>query len=234
MTISRRSYLAAIGPALAACWHGGAARAEGGRSPSTKNSKLPLPGMTSGLSVEQTLARRRSVRAFDVAPLTLGQLSQLLWAAQGTSHPQGFRTAPSAGALYPLELYVVSGDVTGLAQGVYKYRAAGHNLVRTGDGDLRVATARAALKQSWIANSRAIMVLAAVFRRTMAKYGERGERYVHMEAGHAAQNVYLQATALGLGTTVVGAFDDERIHALLGMTKQEAPLSLLPLGRLPG
>jgi SagB-type dehydrogenase family enzyme len=233
MTISRRSYLAAIGAALATYWHGGATRAEGGRSPSTENFTLPLPGTTSGLSVEQTLARRRSVRAFDAAPLTLGQLSQLLWAAQGTSHPKGFRTAPSAGALYPLELYVVSGDVRGLAQGVYKYQAVGHKLVRTGDGDLRVDTARAALRQSWIANSRAIMVVAAVFRRTMAKYGERGERYVHMEAGHAAQNVYLQATALGLGTTVVGAFDDDQLRALLGMTKQEAPLSLLPLGRLP-
>jgi SagB-type dehydrogenase family enzyme len=193
---------------------------------------LPPPGTTSGLSVEQALARRRSARAYDSTPVTLPELSQLLWAAQGENRRKGFRTVPSAGALYPLELYAVSGEVTGLAPGVYKYRADGHTLGRIAEGDPRADIARAALGQSWIAKSRAILVVAAVFRRTMAKYGERGLRYVHMEAGHAAQNVYLQATALGLGTTVVGAFDDERLHALLGMTEGEAPLSLLPFGRL--
>jgi SagB-type dehydrogenase family enzyme len=233
MTMSRRACLAAAGTALASSWLGDAARAEGSGRSSAQHVTLPPPGTASGLTVEQALARRRSVRAFDAAPLTLGQLSQLLWAAQGVTHPRGFRTAPSAGALYPLELYLVAGDVTGLAPGVYKYRADGHQLSRTGDGDLRIDIARAALGQSWIAESRAILVVAAVSRLTMAKYGERGLRYVHMEAGHAAQNVTLQATALELGTTVVGAFHDERLHALLGMTKRETPLSILPLGRVP-
>lgn len=194
---------------------------------------LPPPGAASGMSVEQALARRRSVRAFDDAPLTVDQVSQLLWAAQGRSHAQGYRTAPSAGALYPLELYLLAGDVMGLAQGVYKYQAEAHELIRTGDGDLRVDAARAALGQSWIADSQAIVVIAAVFRRTTARYGRRGMRYVYMEAGHAAQNVYLQATTLDVGTTVVGAFDDGRIRALVGMERDESPLSLMPLGRLP-
>jgi SagB-type dehydrogenase family enzyme len=224
--------LATIGAALAACRYGGASRQQSGRNPMNEDVTLPAPDAVSSVSVEQGFARRRSVRAFDDAPITLKQLSQLLWAAQGISHPDGFRTAPSAGALSPLELYVLAGDVTGLAQGVYKYQAAAHKLIRTGSGDLRADAARAALGQSWIADSRAIMVIAAVFRRTTAKYGKRGERYVHMEAGHAAQNVYLQATALDLGTTVIGAFDDERLHALVRMAMDEAPLSLLPLGRL--
>jgi SagB-type dehydrogenase family enzyme len=198
-----------------------------------ENVTLPAPEAASGMPVEQILTRRRSVRAFDGDPLTLKQLSQLLWAAQGRSHAQGFRTAPSAGALYPLELYVLVGNVTGLAQGVYKYQADAHELLRSGGGDLRADAARAALGQSWIADSPAVIVIAAVFRRTTVKYGARGKRYVHMEAGHAAQNVYLQATALDLGTTVVGAFNDDRIHALANMTPDEAPLSLLPLGRLP-
>ena len=198
-----------------------------------ENVTLPAPEAALGMPVEQILTRRRSVRAFDGDPLTLKQLSQLLWAAQGRSHAQGFRTVPSAGALYPLELYVLVGDVTGLAQGVYKYQADAHKLLRSGGGDLRADAARAALGQSWIADSPAVIVIAAVFRRTTVKYGARGKRYVHMEAGHAAQNVYLQATALDLGTTVVGAFNDDRIHALANMTRDEAPLSLLPLGRLP-
>ncbi len=194
--------------------------------------ELPTPREASGVALEQTLARRRSVRDFGVGPLTLQQLSQLLWAAQGRSHPQGYRTAPSAGALYPLELYVLAGEVTALAQGVYKYRSETHELMCIADGDLRPAAARAAHGQSWIADGAAILVVAAVFRRTAVKYGARAERYVHIEAGHAAQNVYLQATALDLGTTIVGAFDDERIHALVGLEPGEAPLSLLPLGQL--
>jgi len=219
--------------ALAMCRHSGATGAQSRSKPMSEKVTLPAPGAASDKPVEQVLARRRSIRAFDDAPLTIGHLSQLLWAAQGRSHRDGFRMAPSAGALYPLELYVLAGDVTGLAEGVYKYQANAHVLSLTGDGDLRGDAAHAALGQSWIADSKAIIVIAAVFRRTMAKYGKRGVRYVHMEAGHAAQNVYLQATSLDLGTTIVGAFDDDRVHALVNMKGEETPLSLLPLGRLP-
>ena len=179
---------------------------------------------------EQALAQRRSLRDFGADPLSLEPLSQVLWGAQGLSDAAGYRTAPSAGALYPLEIYVLVGRVTGLDPGVYKYRAASHDLVRTGEGDLRAEAAEIALGQSWVAAAPAVLVVAAVFARTTAKYGRRGERYVYMEAGHAAQNVYLQATALDLGVTVVGAFDDVRLHGLVGMERDESPLSLLPLG----
>ncbi len=233
MTLSRRSCLAAIGAVFLAGRDGGAAWAQGGGNPMNETVTLPAPGAGSGVPVEQALARRRSVRDFADAPLTVQELSTVLWAAQGRSHARGYRTAPSAGALFPLELYVLAGNVSGLAPGVYKYQSAAHELVRRGDGDLRADAARAALGQSWIADGQAIVVIAAVFRRTTARYGRRGMRYVHMEAGHAAQNVYLQATALDLGTTVVGAFDDSRIHALVGMARDESPLSLMPLGQLP-
>ena len=185
------------------------------------------------MSTEQALARRRSIRTFGKMPLSLEEMSQLLWAAQGQSHPAGFRTAPSAGAIYPLKLHIWVGEVRGLASGIYRYRPGSHELVRTADRDIGGDVARAAFRQYWIAESQAIMALSAVVARTKAKYGGRAERYVFMEAGHAAQNVYLQATALSLGTTIVGAFDDDRIHALFNMESDEAPLSLLPLGRLP-
>ena len=231
MKVSRRSCLATLAIAPMACRHSRATRPQSGENTVNETVTLPAPGTASSLTIEQTLARRRSIRSFANVPLTLEQLSQLLWAAQGVSHSLGFRTTPSAGALYPLEIYLLAGTVTGLAQGVYKYRADGHNLVQTGGGDLRADTASAAFGQSWIAEGAAIMVIAAVFRRTEIKYGARAERYVHMEAGHAAQNVYLEAVAQGLGTTVVGAFDDDRIHTLIGMEKDEAPLSLLPIGQ---
>jgi SagB-type dehydrogenase family enzyme len=184
------------------------------------------------MPLEQVLARRRSQRTFADEPLSLEELSQLLWAAQGRSHAAGYRTAPSAGALYPLEIYVLVGGVTGLEPGVYRFRGEGHDLVHIGDGDLRAKVAHIALSQSWIAACQAIIVVAAVFARTKGKYGRRGERYVHMEVGHAAQNLYLQATALNLGTTIVGAFQDDRLHALIGMSEDEAPLALLPVGRV--
>lgn len=215
---------------LATLWGQDRLWALGGDVRMLETVRLPPPKVDMTSSLEQTLARRRSVRDFGGDPLSLEQLSQVLWAAQGSSDAAGHRTAPSAGALYPLEIYVLVNGVMGLDPGVYKYRVADHDLLRTGDGDLRAEAAEIALGQSWIAASPAIIVVAAVFARTTAKYGRRGERYVHMEAGHAAQNVYLQATALGLGVTVVGAFDDERLHRLVDMDAEEAPLSLLPLG----
>lgn len=233
MIIARRRITVAIGAMLAVFQRSGSIWAQIGSSPMNKQVKLPAPNMDSGVSTEQVLAQRRSVRTFGKAPLSLEQVSQLLWAAQGQSHPAGYRTAPSAGALYPLELHILVGDVRGLAPGCYRYRPESHGLVRTAGRDIRDDVARAAFQQYWIAESQAIMALSAVVDRTKAKYGTRAERYVHMEAGHAAQNVYLQAAALRLGTTIVGAFDDERIHALFKMNSVEAPLSLLPLGNLP-
>ena len=201
---------------------------------SPETLELPDPRPKGLLSVEEALMSRRSVRAFAAGGLDLGEVAQLLWAAQGISeaHPWGLRTAPSAGALYPLEIALLAGDVRGLAPGVYRYLPHSHALRSVVDGDRRAALAKAALGQAWIAEAACALVLAAVYRRTASKYGERGERYVHMEAGHAGQNVYLQARALGLGTTMVGAFRDQEVHPVLGLESDEAPLAIMPIGRL--
>jgi SagB-type dehydrogenase family enzyme len=193
---------------------------------------LPPPRPASPVSVEEALASRRSVRHFADAPLTLADAAQLVWAAQGITHAEGLRTAPSAGALYPLEIYLVAGTVAAAPAGVYRYLPAHHRLERTVAGDLRRALAAAAFHQNWIAEAPAMIVIAAVVRRTRLKYGERGERYVPIEAGHAAQNVGLQAVALGLGATLVGAFADAEVKRLLGLTEEE-PLLLVPVGK-PG
>ena len=192
---------------------------------------LPPPHIEGRLSVETALARRRSVRDFTAQPLRLEQLGQILWAAQGiTGRRWPMRTSPSAGGLYPLEVFVVAGRVDGLEAGIYRYRPAGHGLVHIKGGDHRRALARAALGQGWIGQAPFTVVIAGVVARTAAKYGQRAERYMHMEAGHAAQNVYLQAQSEGLGTTAVGAFQDSAVHALVGLAADEAPLYLLPVG----
>lgn len=193
--------------------------------------KLPKPRLSSEVSIEQTLLERRSVREFADTPLTLDEVSQLLWAAQGITAEWGGRTAPSAGALYPLELYVVVGNVAGLPQGVYKFRPEGHELAKVADGDQRSRLAEAALGQVWVKEGAIDIVVAAIYERTTGKYGDRGIRYVHMEAGHAAQNLYLQTTAMELGMVTVGAFDDERVGKILGLPEDEAPLYVIPVGR---
>lgn len=198
----------------------------------TKNRiKLPRPRHNGGLSVEQALLQRRSVRDFKSGSLTLAEVSQLLWAAQGTTDPGGFRTAPSAGALYPLEIYIVVGQLEELGAGVYKYIPFDHQLVRIAEGDKRRELSTAALNQSWVKNNAALLVFSAVEYRTTQKYGRRGIRYVHIEVGHAAQNVFLQATALNLGAAVVGAFDDESVERIMAMPADEHPLYLMPIGR---
>jgi SagB-type dehydrogenase family enzyme len=194
--------------------------------------RIPLPAAASGgeMPVEEALEQRRSIREFSRDGLELEDVSQLLWAAQGVTGRRGYRAAPSAGALYPLEIYVVAGDVAGLSPGVYRYRPDKHDLVLVADGDRRKPLASAALDQGWVRRAPAVLVIAAVYERTMAKYGERGRRYVHMEVGHAAQNVYLQATARGLGTVMVGAFDDDEVRKVLGLPADHEPLGIMPVG----
>jgi SagB-type dehydrogenase family enzyme len=182
-------------------------------------------------SVESVLQVRRSVREYSRKPLTQDELAQLLWAAQGVTGPEGLRTAPSAGALYPLEVDVVIGDVDGLPSAIYRYKPDRHELVLTREGDRRRELSAAALGQDCVEAGAAVIALSGVVERTSAKYGERGIRYVHMEVGHAAQNVCLQAAALGLGAVVVGAFEDGRVKRVLGLARDEEPLSLLPVGR---
>ncbi len=193
--------------------------------------KLPQPRLDGGMSVEKALRERRSIREYRRAPLTIAEVSQLLWAAQGITSPRGFRTAPSAGALYPLDAYLVAGDVEGLPAGVYHYQPADHALTMNLPGDLRSLLSGAALGQASLRSAPAVLVLAAVYDRTTRKYGKRGIRYVHMDAGHSAENIYLQATALGLGTVAVGAFDDAEVGKVLGFPKDEEPLYIMPVGR---
>ena len=193
---------------------------------------LPTANVASEVSVEDALLKRRSIRRYADEPLNVNEVSQLLWAAQGVTNSRGFRTSPSAGALYPLETYVVIGNVSQLPSGVYKYKPNRHGLVKMVKGDKRAALSRAALGQGAINNAPVTVIFFAVYRRTTSKYGQRGIRYVFMETGHAAQNICLQAVSLGLGTVTIGAFHDEKVKEIVGAMPNEEPLYIIPVGRL--
>jgi len=198
---------------------------------SPKIIKLPEPRHESEVSVEKALSERRSVRSYSEAPLTLNEISQLLWAAQGMTNSRGFRTAPSAGALYPLETYIAVGKADHLRSGIYKYKPREHELADIAEGDRRPELCRAAFGQSPVNNAPVVMVFCAVYERTTAKYGERGIRYVHTEVGHAAQNVCLQAVSSGLTTVVIGAFDDAQVKKVMNLKADEHPLYIIPMGK---
>jgi SagB-type dehydrogenase family enzyme len=193
--------------------------------------ELPPPASDRQMTVEAAIRSRRSIREFGPGSITLEEISQILWAAQGITDRAGYRAAPSAGALYPLEVSLIAGNIESLPAGIYRYDPRAHVLDAVAAGDRRAAIAEAALSQRWIADAAAILVIAAVEERTTAKYGRRGVRYIHIETGHVAQNVYLQAAALGLGTTIVGAFDDAEVTEVAGLRHEEFPLCLLPIGR---
>jgi SagB-type dehydrogenase family enzyme len=186
---------------------------------------LPHPRERGTMSLEETLARRRSVRDLTSTGITSAELGQLCWAAQGVTASSGLRTAPSAGALYPLELYVVTAD------GVLHYRPGSHGTAPQRAGDLRKALQQAAGGQAAIGQAPVVFVLVAVYERTAVKYGEgRARRYAQLEAGHAAQNLLLQTVALGLGAVPIGAFDDRQVQAVLGLPAEQEPLYLIPVG----
>jgi len=193
--------------------------------------RLPPPRFEGPLSVEQTLLARRSVRTFSRDPLTVDNLTQLLWAAQGITHSQGYRTAPSAGAIYPLELYVIVGHMVGLATGLYRYRGREHALDAKSSRDLRAEMSAAALTQRPVERAPVIFLFTAVYERMTTKYGRRGVRYVDMEAGHAAQNVCLQAVALDLQSVVIGAFQDAAVKQIALLPAEEEPLYIVPVGK---
>ncbi|HNV86957.1 MAG TPA: SagB/ThcOx family dehydrogenase [Candidatus Omnitrophota bacterium] len=193
--------------------------------------KLPKPKYLGGVSVEQALSGRRTVRDFKDEPLTLEEVSQLLWAAQGVTNRLGYRTAPSAGALYPLEIDLVAGRVDGLASGVYRYLPKDHALVLRIRGDKRKELARASLGQEWMNSAPAMIAVHAVYERVTARYGDRGIRYADIEGGHAGQNICLQAESLGLGVGLVGAFDDRAVREILALERDQTPLYLMPVGR---
>lgn len=204
------------------CW---AAREQLGMNITTAAIKLPSPKTAGRFSLEELIARRRSVREFTGETLTLEEVSQLLWSAQGVTHPAGYRAVPSAGALYPLELYVASRD------GVYHYDPARHLLRRHRGEDARPALAAASLGQESVSEAAAVFVIAAVYERTAGKYGaQRAQRYVVLEAGHAAQNLLLESVGLGLGAVPIGAFSDREVERVLSLPPGQRAIYLIPVG----
>jgi SagB-type dehydrogenase family enzyme len=196
--------------------------------------ELPRPFVTGGLALAEAVSQRRSTRDFAPAPILLFQLSQILWAAQGITFTLSKRRAvPSAGATYPLEVYAVIGEngVEKASRGVYHYGNENHNLSLHIPEDMRSELASAAFGQDSIAVAPVSLVICAIYGRTLIRYNIRGERYVFMEVGHAGQNIYLQATALGLGTVAVGAFRDEEVREVLKLDENQRPLYIMPIGK---
>ncbi len=190
-----------------------------------KSIELPKPSSKGSISLEQAIGKRVSVRSFTKQPLSLEQLGQLLWSGQGLRDALGQRTVPSAGALYPLELYLV------IEEGVYHYGPKSHRLEPHVEGDMRSSLSSAALGQECVAQAPATLLLTAVFSRIETKYGkERSPQYVYLEAGHAAQNILLQATALGLHGVPVGAFYEAQVSEVLQLPLAHHPLYIIPLG----
>lgn len=193
--------------------------------------QLPPAQLTGNMPLETAIAQRRSVRQYAAAPLTLQQVSQLAWAAQGTTGAGGHRAAPSAMARYPVELYVVATTVDGLEPGIYHYVSAKHAFERVAAGDHRAAVAGAAAGQASVANAPATLVFAAVASRLSARPDARSDRFVAVEVGAAAQNVYLQATALGLGTVIVGGMDADAMAKVLQLPGETKPIISMPVGK---
>ena len=204
--------------------------------------KLPSSQLKGEVSLEETILRRRSVRRYRREPLQLSQLSQILWSAQGITGTRGLRAAPSAGATYPLEIFVFVGKQGVIASeakqapeelqaGIYHYEADSHSLSLHKPADLRPNLARAALDQEFIIDAPVDIVICALYHRTSYRYGRRGERYVHIEVGHVGENIHLQAVALGLATVEVGAFHDEEVREILGVEEQIKPLYIMPVGK---
>ncbi len=197
----------------------------------TGQIKLSSPSAKGQMSLEEAIARRRSVRRYADRPLSLSQISQILWSAQGvTDSARGLRAAPSAGACYPVIVYLLASRVEGLAPGLYRYGPEGHSLIAISRVDLREDLSKSCWGQSPVGRAPACVVLAADYQRIRPRYGQRSVRYTDMEVGHIGQNISLQAVALGLGTVMVGAFEDDGVKRVLGLPKDEAPLYIIPLG----
>lgn len=195
--------------------------------------RLPEPNYKSSTSIEEALSKRRSVRNYSAEHLTVSEVSQILWSVQGiTEAVSGRRTAPSAGALYPLEIYMVVSNVSDLKPGIYKYNPQTHSIVMISEGDKRAEISAAALGQESITKSSAMIIISAVYERTSVRYGVRTERYVNMEVGHAGQNIYLQCVSLGIGTVMIGAFNDQSVKKVLELPEEENPLAIYPLGKI--
>lgn len=195
--------------------------------------KLPPPETAGAMPVEQAIKQRRTIRSFSRRTIPLEALSQLLWAAQGITEDRGFkRAAPSAGALYPMDVYAIVGQdsVSRMDAGLYHYQAGGHELAAVVTQDLREKIARASLSQMWMARAPVSLAITAEYRRITGKYADRGVRYALIEAGHIAQNLFLQAESLGLKAGIVGAFHDNELAATLHLPRNHEVLLVMPIG----
>lgn len=202
--------------------------------PDKPKIKLPQP-IFRGISVEEAILRRRSIREYSDEPLKLFEVSHILFSAQGITGEEDrfyLRAAPSAGALYPIEIYPIVHNVDGLEKGIYHYNVKEHSLELIKKGDFRRDIYVAGLYQESLLEAAMVIVYSAVFRRTTYKYGERGYRYVYIEAGHIAQNVALQCVSLGVSSCVIGAFFDDMVDKLLELdTKEEGSVYIQTIGR---
>lgn len=185
---------------------------------------LPEPTLKGKISLEETISSRRSVRSYSSHELTLKEIGQLLWACQGITDPRGLRAAPSAGARYPLEVYLVKND------GLYRYIPEGHKLEKKSDRNLKKDLTAASWNQSFIEEAPVCIVICAVYERVNVRYGKRGARYTDIEIGHAAQNVHLEAVSMGLSSCPVGAFADGDVSKILNLPGEEKPVYIIPVG----
>jgi SagB-type dehydrogenase family enzyme len=187
--------------------------------------KLPSPRNDSDVSIEKALLQRRSIRSYKEEPLSLNDLSQILWAAQGITEPKrGLRTAPSPRAVYLLEIYVLLGNVTNLPMGMYKYQPQGHELVKIADGDKKAELFKAA-GQAPIKNAPVALVIAGLLEKT------QNPAWMYLEAGHAAENIYLQSVSLKLGTVAMAGFKEDEVRKALNLPEKERVLYIMPLGK---
>jgi SagB-type dehydrogenase family enzyme len=195
--------------------------------------RLPQPDVIGQVTLEKAIKSRRTIRSFASSPISLKDLSQLLWAAQGVIETGGFRrSVPSGGALYPIDVYALVGEsgVREIESGVYHYEPRAHEIILVKEGDLRRELAKAALGQMWMAGAPVSLIVTAEYRRSSSKYGERGVRYSMIEAGHVGQNIFLQAEALGLGVGMVGAFHDQEVTWIAKLRQDHEPLLIMPVG----
>ncbi len=203
--------------------------------PQAPRLALPAPGDAQGLSLEEALRQRRSIRTYAATPISQETLSRLLFHTDGINAERGgirLRAAPSAGALYPIEIYIVVHRVEGVEAGVYHYAVQDHALTQLRAGDMRDEVMRAGLWQRFLGEANVVLILTAIFQRLRWKYRERAYRYALLEAGHIGQNIYLAATALEMGACAVGAFDDNALNALVGVDgEEEAAVYMLAVGR---
>jgi SagB-type dehydrogenase family enzyme len=193
--------------------------------------KLPEPKTTGSISVEETLLKRRSVREYLSEHLSLAEISQLLWSAYGITSEEGFRTAPSAGALFPLKIYLAAVNINKLEQGFYLYDSKTHTLELRKTGDYAEPLTAGTFFQDYIGEAAAILIISADYTGPNEKYGDQGKKFTWMDLGHLGQNVHLQAVSLDIGTVAVAAVRPDEIEKLLDLPGGEEVLYLMPLGK---